>query len=87
MWPKGQRMGKSGGWGGGKSRQCEAWWAAVRTLAVTLGEVGALEGSAQKRDLPGTQGLTGALWQLWGEQTLQAGDRGPRRRDTGSGRK
>lgn len=50
----------------------------MRTLAVTLGEVGALEGSEQKRDLPGTQGLTGAAGscgenRLWGRGT---GDQG-----------
>ena len=46
------------GWGSrqwGSGDRSGYLWAAVRTLAVTANEVGALEGSEQRKEVPGHQ--------------------------------
>lgn len=73
--------GESGaklGWRGDGNRQCKFWWAAVRNLAVTPGEV-----EGDKQGLRCSQASSGCCG---GEQTVRAEAGGQRLRDyTGSG--
>lgn len=65
--------GESGarlGWGGDGNRQCKSWWAAMRNLAVTPGEV---EGDMQGlRCSQASSGCCGGN-RLWGQKL---GDKG-----------